>query len=137
MFRFLIIITLFTVSCKGTKQSSIKDIGQPEVSSSIIEELLITNLGKNYECQARNQFSLCTSVDLKNTKEIWPTILVIDHNSSEILYGPEKTNSSISWYSDEVLKIIEKPEIIRNKQSAETFTYLYDLITKRKAKASL
>ncbi|MFT4737467.1 MAG: hypothetical protein ACI8QD_000904 [Cyclobacteriaceae bacterium] len=137
MHRFLIILLLLTVACKGTKQTSNDKGTFPEDSASIVEELLINNLGKNYECQVRNKRSLCTSAILKNPSENWPTILVIDHNTSKILYGPEKTNSNISWHSDEVLKMIEKPEFIKNKQSAETFTYYYNLNTKRKAKASL
>lgn len=93
--------------------------------------LLEETLGDSYEKVDQGTLSLCFTVDKKNMSS-WKTILVIDMSSSEIIYGPKKLNAKVSWYADRKLLIKEYPEVIEDKQSTDSFSYIFNLDTKEK-----
>ena len=121
--KTLIIGLLVFFSCKNAKNVSQDSINY----TNVIEQ----HLGNNYERADRLHLALCYTVDKKNMTN-WRTVMVIDTTNAAILYGPEKINGKISWHEDRKLLIKETPEVIKDKQSTETYSYIYNLDTKEK-----
>ncbi len=61
----------------------------------------------------------------------WKTFLVFDKTTKDVLYGPERLNAKISWKEPRVLKVIEQPEIIADKQSTKPTIYFLNVDTGR------
>lgn len=116
----LLIIVLF--SCKNSEKST---SGSPS-----IEKVAISQLGETYERKDNGDLALCYSAE--NDIGKWKNVVVINMKNGELIYGPQKLNGDVDWHSKDRLIIKEYPEVIKDKTSTSTFTYYYDLITKKK-----
>lgn len=58
--------------------------------------------------------------------------LVHDLKSGEVVYEDALDNGSVGFHSDHELKIVLIPGMMRENQSLDDFTYLYDLKSKEK-----
>lgn len=124
MLKQTLLITLIVLmSCKNSQQAPQE---APDVRDVIVEKL-----GSKFEKIDRGELSLCYTTD-KKTLTNWRTVLVINTETSTILYGPEKLNAKVSWYADRKLLIKETPEVINDKQSSDTYTYIFNLDTNQK-----
>ncbi|MFZ9044643.1 MAG: hypothetical protein ACO2ZZ_02180 [Cyclobacteriaceae bacterium] len=121
--KFLFLCLLFVFGCKNSKQ----------VTSEIIDysQTIIDNLGNSYEKVEREGLLLCYTADKKNSTS-WRTVLVLDTTNGKLVYGPEKLNARVSWHSNRKLLIQESPEVISDKQSSESYNYVFDIDTKQK-----
>ncbi|MDW3192496.1 MAG: hypothetical protein R8G66_09025 [Cytophagales bacterium] len=118
-----IIALIVLMSCKGSEKGQQQDINPRDV--------IIEQLGNKFEKIDRGDLSLCFTVN-KQTLTNRKTVLVINNKNAAIIYGPEKLNAKVSWHSDRKLLIQETPEVIQDKQSSNTTSYIFNLDTKEK-----
>lgn len=124
MFKQITIVALIVlVSCKGSQKPPIQDKSPRDV--------IVEILGNKFEKIDRGDLSLCFTVD-KQTLTNRKTVLVINNKTAAIIYGPEKLNAKVSWHSDRKLLVQETPEVIEDKQSSDTNSYVFNLDTKEK-----
>ena len=101
MYRVLLAVILTSfIACKGSKQASSEESVQQEISKY---------LGSDYERVDQENLALCYSKPEYVGSE-WKTIIVIDTQSLELLYGPEKQNTIVSWADQRVLKFADQSE---------------------------
>ena len=120
--KFFVMVLLIMPACKNSQQTT-KDFID-------INDLIEQQIGSKYEKIDRGPLRLCFSTNNKNIGT-WKTVMVVEIKTSRILYGPKKLNADVSWYSDRKLLISETPEVIKDKYSATTHNYIYNLDTKR------
>lgn len=58
--------------------------------------------------------------------------IVQDLKSDQVVYEGSLDNGSVSFYNDHALKIVMIPGMMRENQTLDDFTYVYDLKTKEK-----
>ena len=58
--------------------------------------------------------------------------IVHDLKADKVVYEDALDNGSVSFYNDHAIKIVMIPGIMREGQSQDDFTYVYDLKTKEK-----
>ncbi|MBL6445046.1 hypothetical protein JMN32_01920 [Fulvivirga sp. 29W222] len=58
--------------------------------------------------------------------------IVHDLKTDKVVYEDALDNGSVSFYNDHAIQIIMIPGIMREGQSSDDFTYVYDLKTKEK-----
>jgi hypothetical protein len=114
---------MVTFACKNTQRTS---------SDSLeIQNIIKEQLGESFERVDQNELALCYTSDQKNMPN-WKTVIVINKENGEILYGPEKINGAVEWYSDRELLFKGTPEVIEDKKAQPNFSYIYNLDTRTK-----
>lgn len=117
-------LCLFLVcSCKTSESNS-------KSSAIAVDKIAKENLGDSFERTDKGKFALC--VTPSDNQRNWRTVVVINTETGELTYGPERMNADVSWHSETQLRIREYPERIEDVSSSDTFMYIYDLIEKRK-----
>ena len=91
-------------------------------------------MGSNFERKDNGTLSLCYSTDKVGSK--WKSVVVINNENGKLIYGPLKLNADVSWHTEERLLIKEYPEIIKDPNSTNSFTYYYDLVMKKRITAT-
>ena len=118
-----IIALIVLMSCKGSQKGQQQELNPRDV--------IIEQLGNKFEKIDRGDLSLCYTTDTAN-RTSWKTVLVINNKSSEVIYGPERLNAEITWYTDRKLLIKEKPGRIEEQYSTETYSYIFNLDTQKR-----
>lgn len=108
--------------------------GEKSTSRLSVDEIAIAQLGKNYERKDNGTLSLCYSVDRAGNKR--KNVVVIDTENGALLFGPQKLNADVGWFSEKRLIIKEYPEVIKDQTSTNNFTYYYDLVAKKRITAT-
>ena len=124
--KYLIIGLLFIASCKSSESES--------KQTQSVEDIISKQLGTSIERKDNGDLALCYSKNKSLDK--WKTVLVINHKSGEIIYGPKKMNADVDWHSENMLRIKEYPEVIQDQNSTNSFVYYYDLISQKKMEAA-
>ena len=82
------------------------------------------------------EYSLCYSVN-KAPTEKRKTVIVVNNTNGLVLFGPKNMNADVDWHTEGQLIIKEYPEVIKDKNSDEAFTYYYDVLKKKKVPSKL
>lgn len=123
----LLALALF-FSCKNSQVSTAEEIS--------IDAIAKKELKTAYERKDLGEYSLCYSVS-KMPTEKRKTVVVINNTNGLVLFGPKSMNADVDWHAEGRLIIKEYPEVIKDKNSDETFTYYYDVLKKKKVSTKL
>ena len=119
MNKLFLLLTVVCMACQSQK-----------ASTSNLDAKADSILGQAYERLDNEDYVLyVTKEDVSTTRK---TFLVLSQSSGEVVYGPQKLSGNVSWHTNSVLKIQEYPEVIQDRQSKDTFTYYFDVITKQR-----
>ena len=127
LFTLVVLIAIASaIGCKSSKDSR-----------SIIraDEIANKELGGKLEKFPNGKYSLyVTSSKTPGVK--WKSVLVIELETGDFVFGPKRINGDVSWLSESQLKVIEYPEVIKDKNSTTSYTYVYDLISGAKLEST-
>lgn len=128
MIRIILpLLLVVAISCKNSESSKSQPIS--------VDDIVLAELGQKFERKDKGDHSLCYTINKSTSKR--KTAVVVNLKTGKIVYGPEKLNADIDWFSDTQLVIREYPEVIKDANSTDTFTYYYDIIQQKKVSDKL
>lgn len=125
--KYISVLMLFCfvlVQCKGAKDYS-----------ESTRKIALEKLGEDFECipNEDSSYTLCmSSMKDESNSGMGATFFVVDNTSGKILFEESIDKGAVSWYSSSKLSLFYTPGIMRNDQSRDDFTFIYDLITEEK-----
>lgn len=125
----LIGLLCFSFSCKNAKDSTAKTID--------IKSIINTALSENASCLENSDGSkvLC-QVSQKNKPNhgYGVTFIVVSKKNGEIIVKDSVDKGTVAWFSDNELSLFYTPGIMRENDSRDNYTFIYNLDTKSKTK---
>ena len=123
LMTILIITVLF--QCKNSEKATQTKMDYKTIAS----EKLGANV--NYSFNEDNSLVLCyIETEVPNKSGYGVSFLVIDINTNAIIYDDNIDKGTASWYSKTQLALFYTPGIMRQDQSRDYYTTIYDLIKK-------
>lgn len=125
-----IILSLMVMACSGQNkaQSSNTVKAYQEIAETKLESKAI-----NYLANADSSLMLCQS-EQKGTAQMPQNqinYLVVEQNSGAILVEGSVHRGSVKWYDAENLEIFRIPGIIAQDQTADDYTEIFNVKTKK------
>ena len=128
----LIIALVLMIACKSNRSATenIESTDLPDIASSQLDapaKCGKSDDGKYTLCQAR----------AKQAESATVKFVVLEVASGELVYGPKSINGSVKWHSATQLRITDLPNYrLRDEEIAE-YTYLFDLVDKKRIDANM
>ncbi|MEM9895574.1 MAG: hypothetical protein AAF789_04330 [Bacteroidota bacterium] len=116
-FIFLFFLVLSS-SCQNKKQ----------VTADQANLTLGEILGDDHKVDTLGKYVLATALRSND----WVEFVVISTKNGMPEYGPEKCNGKVNWHDEGILKVIERPEVIEDKQSSGQPVRYIDVKSKKK-----
>lgn len=120
----LLLLSIVFVQCKGTKDYS-----------ESTQKMALEKLGEDYKCipNEDNNYTLCVSSKKDESNSgMGASFFVVENNSGKIIFEESIDKGTVSWYNSSKLSLFYTPGIMRNDQTRDDFTFVYDLETKEK-----
>lgn len=121
-----IILVFFIAGCKGSKDYL-----------TYSKEIASEKLGIECECSLSESesYTLCFSNQKDASQSgMGVNFFVMDNKSKEIVFEESIDRGTVYWEDDQRIAMFYTPGIMRNDQSRDDFTYIYDLASKEKFK---
>lgn len=116
---------LFFTACQVTQKT------QAAVESTAYLQIAQDKLGENlkYAKSENGRYVLCQTVQSSNPDNQSFKFLVYDMQDEKIVMEKSVSRGYVQWLSNTEVEIFSTPGTMRNDQSRDDFTMVYDVIT--------
>lgn len=125
---YMVIIAFFVLSCGASKNNNTAQNGKDGY-----KELAVEKLGDNvtYTMNEDESFVLCVS-EIKGTTQQPRNMLsymVINMKDNSTVLEDKIDGGSVNWVNDTELEVFRTPGIMRNDQTRDDYTTVYNIKT--------
>ncbi|MEQ9405176.1 MAG: hypothetical protein RIM99_16415 [Cyclobacteriaceae bacterium] len=124
--KTLIVLCFFLlIQCKNSKQSA------PVEYQKIAEQRLGSDI--QYSPNKDSSMILCYKQQKDESGGGYGvSFFVYDNKSGKVIYDEVIDRGTVSWHSEDEIALLYTPGTMRNDQSRDDFTYIYNLVSKEK-----
>jgi len=124
----LTFLLFFFSQCRSTMDARTNDRNY--------EKSATAQLGKSFECQPNetNTMMLCLSISTDIKKFNSGNYAVISKKTGVVIYQNTLDNTQVTWYSDNEISLFNTPGMMRENDSKDNYTFIYNLNTKEQTR---
>lgn len=126
--RILFLVVTLFAACSAPKSAQ---NSAPDQSTFI--EIAEEQLGASAQCLKNNSESMVLCISEEDSHSMQPrktiSFMVIKLDDSSVLYESSVDGGSVKWFDDQRLEIFNTPGYVRQDQSKDDFTTIYDVLS--------